>query len=91
MSDTTSKPLAEADPKSLDMFFSMDPLDMSNTDIQTIVEELRRQRAQWAENEAKAAATGTTPRRAATPKPAPKPGASTMDLDALSAAILGRL
>lgn len=83
MSDATAAPgpLAEADPKSLDYFFSMDPLDMKDTDLAVIVEEFRRQRAQWAENEAKAAAEGKKPGRAAGASAAAKTAAAVATLN----------
>ncbi len=39
--------LSEASPQSLDELFSRDPLKLSDTDIMTIVVELRRQREKW--------------------------------------------
>lgn len=66
----SASPLAEADPKSLDVLFAMPPENMSDADVNAIVMELRKLRAQWAENEAKAgikrAAAESEPK---TPKP----------------------
>lgn len=83
MSDGTQNPLEEADPKSLDYYFSMDPIDMKDSDIQVIVEELRRQRATWAENEAKAASGEKAKRAPAAPKAA-KASITSMDINALA-------
>jgi len=43
----SESPLAEASPRSLDEFFSRDPLDLSDQDLDVIVAELRRQRKQF--------------------------------------------
>lgn len=40
-------PISEASPNSLDYYFSLDPNDMSDQDIDTIVEEMRRMRDSW--------------------------------------------
>ena len=40
-------PLSEADPKSLEEIFSLDPLKLSRSDRDVIVTELRRARAKW--------------------------------------------
>ena len=42
-----NNPLAEANPLSLDEYFSRDPLGLSDQDIGIIVVELRRMRAHW--------------------------------------------
>lgn len=45
-------PLATAQPTSLDEFFSRDPLDLADQEIDVIVAEYRRQREVWAKAEA---------------------------------------
>lgn len=49
---TEKSPLSEARPNSLDDFFSRDPLNLADSDIDTIVAELREQRKIWLAAEA---------------------------------------
>lgn len=56
---TNESPLSEADPHSLDIYFSRNPREMVREDkergtnnIETIVRELRRQREKWKVEEA---------------------------------------
>lgn len=51
-----NSPLNEPKPKSIDELFSMDPLDMTNADIDAIVLHLRKERGAWENKEAVAAA-----------------------------------
>jgi hypothetical protein len=60
-----SDPLAFANPRSLDELFNRDPLDLGDQDIDVIVAEYRRQRAQWLEAEGQPKPT----RAKAGPKP----------------------
>lgn len=50
-----NSPLAEASPTSLDELFSRDPLDLTDNDIEKIVNELRAKRALWLDAEAQGA------------------------------------
>lgn len=49
---TTTSPLQEANPSSLDELFSRDPLKLQQQDIRTIVEQLRAKRKEWLTAEA---------------------------------------
>ena len=51
-------PLSEADPKSLDELFNEDPLDLTKTDLATLVAALRSNRDKWAKEESEAQAQG---------------------------------
>lgn len=53
VSGACATPLAEASPQSLQELFSRDPLSYSRQDLQTICDELRRQRAAWIKAEAR--------------------------------------
>ena len=55
-------PLSEADPKSLEELFSLDPLKLSRADRDQIVTELRRARVKW--EEAKTAPSKGAPKMA---------------------------
>lgn len=55
-------PLSEADPKSLDVLFNEDPLNLTDEDIDTIVVELRKNRHLWKKEE-EAAKREDRPRR----------------------------
>lgn len=50
---TTTSPLTEASPTSLDELFSMDPLQLTDENIDRIVLELRAQRERWQQTEKK--------------------------------------
>jgi len=49
---TDPSPLAEANPLSLEELFRLDPLKLSDADVDQIIAELRRKRALWAAAEA---------------------------------------
>jgi hypothetical protein len=49
---TDQSPLAEANPLSLDELFRLDPLKLTDADVDQIIAELRRKRALWAASEA---------------------------------------
>ena len=70
---TQKSPLEEAQVQSLDALFSEDPLKLSDTDIKTIVQELRRARAKWLAEGGKGPAKKVT-------KVAAKPGLTLEDL-----------
>lgn len=53
-------PLTEASPTSLQDLFDMDPLSLSDSDIEQVVRELRAQRERWAVAEKKIAGRGKT-------------------------------
>lgn len=40
-------PLSEAEPNSIDSFFAKDPEEISDSEIEAMVKELRRQRLTW--------------------------------------------
>ena len=66
---TDPSPLSEASPKSLEELFSLDPLDLTRSDLETIVTELRKMREIWARSES---GEGKRPRRSgANPRPLP--------------------
>lgn len=69
MSDesSASAPLVTANPKSLDELFSLDPMDLSDSNIDTVVLELRRMRHAFVQAEA----SGKKPPRAAKGRAAP--------------------
>ena len=48
----TLSPLTEADPKSLDRVFAMDPLDLQDKDIDMTIDYLRKARATFLSSEA---------------------------------------
>lgn len=64
-SSTTVNPLEEASHLSLDDLFNSDPLGLTLANRTAIVDELRRQRKNWAE----AQASGTKPKAAKVAKP----------------------
>lgn len=74
-----SNPLDEAFPESLDTLFSRDPLALSESDITTILTELRRMRKNF--NVAEAA--GVKPKRPAKAPATPKEALPTLSLDDL--------
>lgn len=49
-------PLATVDPASVTELFSRDPLDMTNADIDAIIEHMRRERSTWETKQAQAEA-----------------------------------
>jgi hypothetical protein len=49
---TQDSPLAEANPLSLEELFRLDPLKLTEPDIDQIIAELRRKRALWTASEA---------------------------------------
>lgn len=50
---SSASPLEEATPDSLQELFDRDPLQLTDSDIEKIVTELRAQRARWEVREAK--------------------------------------
>lgn len=72
-------PLAEADPKSLDELFALDPLKLSDQQIDTIVASFRAQRKNFAVEEAEAKKDGRNVRKKAIQK---------VDLDELDLDVL---
>lgn len=79
-SEPAVSPLTEANPQSLDALFSADPLSLSDTDLSTIVEELRKQRLRWAAAEASGS---TRAPRAAKAAPTKVPASSIKSLSDL--------
>ena len=63
-----SSPLAEANPGSLDEFFSKDPEQLTQSDLEVLCTKLRAQREEWLKAEAGGA------RRAKPSKGSPVPG-----------------
>jgi hypothetical protein len=53
MQTNAPSPLAEASPTSLDELFSLDPLQLTDENIDRIVLELRAQRDRWQQTEKK--------------------------------------
>lgn len=54
-----TSPLAEAKPESLDELFSRDPLSLSDSDVDQIVDSLRAHRRLWAQEEKSSKKAGT--------------------------------
>lgn len=50
----TQTPLSEADPKSLDELFNEDPLNLTDSDVERLVAELRANRHLWKKEDAEA-------------------------------------
>jgi len=73
-SEPAQSPLAEADPNSLALLFSTNPLDLSDSQIEEIVAKLRAARRLWLTAEA-AGATKAPKAPKALAKPAPKAAA----------------
>lgn len=81
MSTSPENPLTEADPTSLEEYFSRDPNDLLDKDIALITRALRAQRKTWLAAEAGGATRGT---RAKAALKAPLSAASpTLSLDDL--------
>jgi len=72
-SEPAQSPLAEADPNSLALLFSMNPLDLSDSQIEEIVAKLRAARRLWLT--AEAAGATRAPKALKAPKP-PKAAAA---------------
>ena len=68
-------PLAEADPRSIDDLYSADPLSLTNSDVEKIVSDLRKNRALWLKAEAEAGPKGKAKK---VYKEAPKKGQLTL-------------
>jgi hypothetical protein len=51
-------PLREASPESLNELFERDPLSLSDSDVESIVQQLRVARSKWAEEEAQKKSAG---------------------------------
>jgi len=49
---TTTSPLSEVDPASLNELFARDPMDLTNQDLDKIIAALRAQRLKWKQDEA---------------------------------------
>ncbi len=77
MADTKS-PLAEAEPDSLDELYYKDPLDLTDSDLDKIVEDLRAKRALFVREDKEAKVQGRR-RRPKTYKNAPKQGELSLD------------
>ena len=77
MSETKS-PLAEAEPDSLDELYYKDPLDLTNYDLDKIVEDLRTKRMLFIKEDREAKDQGRK-RRPKTYKNAPKQGELSID------------
>lgn len=69
-------PLTEPDPRSLDDLYSADPLSLTDSDVDRIVDDLREKRALWIKEEAEAGAQGRRAKK--TYKEAPKKGQLTL-------------
>jgi len=71
-SPTQPSPLTGVHPDTLSELFARDPLGLADQDIETIVTEFRRKRAQWRTEElagaTKASKTKAEPKQAASPK-----------------------
>lgn len=72
---TDQSPLTTASPDSLDLYFSDDPLTLSDSQLSTLVLELRRRRSAFAADEAAKAAAGKSKRPKATAQSAPEAAA----------------
>lgn len=57
-SQDSTLPLREADPASLNELFERDPLSLNDSDVDSIVHQLRLARTKWAEEEAQKQASG---------------------------------
>jgi hypothetical protein len=53
-----AQPLREADPASLNELFERDPLSLTDSDVESIVAQLRVARSKWAEEEAQKQSRG---------------------------------
>jgi hypothetical protein len=71
-------PLAGVNPDTLSELFARDPLGLADQDIETIVTELRRQRAKW--REAELAGATKAPRGAKEPKAPASPAIKLTDI-----------
>jgi hypothetical protein len=80
-SNSTTSPLTEADPHSLNELFERDPLQLKDPEIEFIVHALRRQRVTWEAEEAKAKSKGKRPSSAAAKEAAKKITLDSLDLD----------
>ncbi len=70
-------PLSEADPKSIDDLYSDDPLNLTNTDLDAMVDDMIKNRHLWLKAEAEGKATGTRAKKVY--KEAPKKGQLSLD------------
>jgi hypothetical protein len=57
-SETAPNPLREASPESLNELFERDPLSLTDSDVESIVAQLRVARSKWAEEEAQKQRSG---------------------------------
>jgi hypothetical protein len=53
-----ANPLREASPESLNELFERDPLSLTDSDVESIVQQLRVARSKWAEEEAQKQRSG---------------------------------
>ena len=69
MTETPKSPLEEADPRSLDELYYLDPLSLTDPDLDRMVDNQIEKRALWAQAEVEAASKGTKkPAKAYLPK-----------------------
>jgi hypothetical protein len=57
-SEAAPNPLREASPESLNGLFERDPLSLTDSDVESIVQQLRVARSKWAEEEAQKQRSG---------------------------------
>jgi len=69
----TKTPLSEVEANSLDILFSADPLDLTDNDVDKLVDEYRATRALWQKEDSEAQAQGR-PRKTKVYKEAPAAG-----------------
>lgn len=62
MTQTKDSPLAEAEPESLQILFSMDPLELTDEDVDKIAQVLWSQQEKWAIKEEVKQKEGKKPR-----------------------------
>lgn len=87
MADKES-PLAEAEPNSLDELYYRDPLDLTDSDLDKLVKELREKRTLFVKEDKEARAQGRQ-RRSKIYKDAPKRGQLSLDNLGLSSILKG--
>lgn len=67
--ETTKSPLSEADPRSLDDLYSDDPLNLTEPDLDSMVDNLRAKNVLWAKEEAESKSQGRKAKKVYEPVP----------------------
>lgn len=78
---TSTSPLTEAEPDSLDELMARDPMQLTEQNINVVVTALRKQRISWESEEASAKSKGKRPSAKAAREAAAKISLENLELD----------